>query len=566
MDITPSKKELLPLVKQSAAGEILLPEFQRNFVWGRDDIRDLLVSIVKNYFIGTFLFLRADYENTPFAMRPIAGVLRSQNELRPEWMVLDGQQRITSLYYVFHGPDIPLKWTKYPYRFFLDLQEILKGNVDDAIFSERADYCDEYYDRRYQFEHYLIPFTELLSWESWRQKFEAYLIKKDQEYFLNDYHPKILPVWNRVIDTIRNFPVPVIELPRVKRDDPEQIAEVCAIFEKMNSTGVELSVYDLLTARLWKFGLDLHQLWANSLEKYELLKKFSGEDPENFGVFILRAIALMRDKEVKSKVLITLEAANFEEDWSIASQYVEKALRRITSTSEDGFGVTDTKWFPYTTMTPVLAALLHFVDSNKLLGEGLRSIKKWYWGSVFLERYAGATDTTARKDYVDLCNYIKGSKSLPDVFQDISNSIVNNPNYSLKDTTRRNAVYKGVMNLTAKRGAKDFLADDSLEFWELDDHHIFPQAYLSKQKRLDEFERNTVLNKTLISSTANRKISRSKPSDYTDRLIPQKRRREILSSHFIDEKADHALAKDDYSEFLKHRENEILKVIKALVQ
>ena len=67
MDITPDKKELLPLVKKAAAGEILLPEFQRNFVWGRDDIRDLLTSILKGYFIGTFLFLRADRESAPFA-------------------------------------------------------------------------------------------------------------------------------------------------------------------------------------------------------------------------------------------------------------------------------------------------------------------------------------------------------------------------------------------------------------------------------------------------------------------------------------------------------------------
>jgi len=129
-----------------------LPRFQRNFVWGRDDITDLLVSILKGYFIGSFLMLRTDSDSTPFAPRPIQGVNLRPNDSRPDWMILDGQQRLTSLHYVFAAPNIPLRGTKYPYRFFLDLKKLVSGEIDEAVTSRRADWCDKELERETQFE------------------------------------------------------------------------------------------------------------------------------------------------------------------------------------------------------------------------------------------------------------------------------------------------------------------------------------------------------------------------------------------------------------------------------
>jgi len=567
MDITPAKKRLSLLMDMASKGEIVLPEFQRNFVWRRDDITALLTSIIKKYFIGTFLFLRVDRDNIPFAMRPITGVDKNEKELDPEWMVLDGQQRITSLYYVFHAPNIPLKSTKHPYRFFLNLKKITSGEIDDAIFSERSDYCDEYLEEKYQFENWVIPFTEILSWSEWRHKFEKYWLKRDKEFFIDQYHPKIAPIWEKRIENITGFEVPTIEIPKVKTDNPDEIAEVCAIFEKMNSTGVPLSVYDLLTARLYKDKIDLHKLWTDSIEEHRLLSNFSDNEPDIFGVIVLRTIALMRGKEVKSKVLINLKPEKFEQDWKTCAYYVEKALQRITSTNEDGFGVFDKKWFPYTTMTTVLAALLQYLDSNpKYMTEGLRVIKKWYWASVFLERYAGATDSTTYSDYNDIIKYLKDPKKNPSFLKEASEKILNNPNFSLKDISRRNAVYKGIMSLIAIKGAKDFMANDFIEFWDLDDHHIFPKKYLISQKKCTDEEINTVLNKTLISSSTNRKISKTPPSVYIKEMIPQKSCKIILDSHYINEKAMKAMMNNNYEEFLEAREKELVTRIRNLLK
>lgn len=571
MDITPDKKKLLDLVERARNGEIALPEFQRNFVWTRDDVRDLLISILKGYYIGSFLLLKVDAESSPFAFRAVAGVEKPLHQLKPDWLILDGQQRLTSLHYAFTAPSIPLKWTKYPYRFFLDLNKISAGDLDAAIFSERVDQCGSHLNQDYQFENLIVPFTELLRWENWLNDYERWLIERDKERYFNDYFKVHKPVWNRTVEVIRQFYVPTIEIPKVKTNDADRIAEVCAIFEKLNSTGVALSVYDLLTARLYRFGVDLHRLWQEAVEDNELLGQFSNEDPDIYGVLVLRTLALIRDQEVKSKSLINLHPEGFENDWRTAVLYLEKALKRAISTSQDGFGACAQKWLPYSTMMPVLAALLYRIDRDKLGARAYRGVRKWYWGSVFLERYAGSVESITLADYRDLLQWFSDPNREPAVFEQIDRNILRNPNFSLRDTVRVNAIYRGVMNLIAIQGAKDFCADDAIEFHTLDDHHIFPQAFLASLKdngksRYQKEDINTVLNRTLISQATNRRISRMKPSEYLAKLVPFHRKQEIMATHLIDETALEAMAKDDYEGFLDAREKQIKAALAACLK
>ena len=107
-ELYPHTTELIKLVEQARRGQLALPRFQRNFVWERDRIADLLRSILQGYFIGTFLLLRCNPDDLPFAARPLEGV-RLTNSLRPDRLILDGQQRLTALHYVFAAPDIPLR-------------------------------------------------------------------------------------------------------------------------------------------------------------------------------------------------------------------------------------------------------------------------------------------------------------------------------------------------------------------------------------------------------------------------------------------------------------------------
>ena len=271
MKTTPDNNNLIDLVQKARKGTLVLPQFQRNFVWTRDDVTGLLVSILEGHFVGSFLLLRTDLDSVAFAMRAIEGVPVGQDQLKPDWMVLDGQQRLTSLHYVFSAPDIPLRGTKYPYRFFLDLTKLTTGNLEDAISSERADRVGDMLDTERQYETLVIPFTAIEDWDKWLNGYERWLVAHDRDAYFDVYFDKHKPVWGEILGRIRSFDVPTIEIPKVPPDSDERITEVCAIFEKMNSTGVRLWAFDLLTARMYRYRdeagnpISVHALWEEAM-------------------------------------------------------------------------------------------------------------------------------------------------------------------------------------------------------------------------------------------------------------------------------------------------------------
>lgn len=571
MKTTPDNEKLLDLVDDARKGRIVLPQFQRNFVWSRDDITALLVSILEGHFIGSFLLLETESDNLPFAVRPLEGVALLADRIRSDRMILDGQQRLTSLHYVFAAPEIPLRWTKYPYRFFLDLRKITAGDLENAISSDRSDYVDGRLDRQTQFETLVIPFTEVEQWHTdWQKAYEKWLAKRDRDAYFDQYFEVDKPAWEEAIGRIRDFLVPTLEIPKIQPEDPDRIAEVCAIFEKMNSKGVRLSVYDLLTARLYKYGIDQHHLWERAVEENELLNQFSEGKPDDYGVYVLRTIALMRGLDAKSKTIINFKPDDFESDWQQAIAAIEKALQRLTSTNNDGFGVYDTRWSPYSTMISPLAAMLHAIETKGFDYRAYKLMRRWYWASVFRERYAGAVESTIYRDYQDFLQAAVDPDFEPVAIADARVNIVENQNFSLRDVSRVNAPYRGIMCLIAIRGAKDFQADDSIEFHTLEDHHIFPRAYLAKQKGQDgkpipSNRINSIVNRTLISAQTNRRISRSSPSNYLDRLVPAERREEIMISHFVDADGLAAMEGDNFEAFLDARElNLMTEVITRL--
>jgi hypothetical protein len=567
MRTTPENQKLFDLIADARNGKLVLPQFQRNFVWSRDDITALLESVLEGHFIGSFLLLSTDEDDIPFAFRPLQGININPNYLRPEIMVLDGQQRLTSLHYAFAAPEIPLRWTKHPYRFFIDLNKIIDhGILDKAILSERLSDCDGMLTREYQFSKLVIPLTEVENWNDWLNSYEQWLVEHDKDYYFNHYFKIHKPAWNALLERIRNFQVPTITIPKMKVGDQEALAEVCAIFEKINSTGVKLSVYDLLTARLYKDQIDLHRLWEETVDTYHLLDEYSEGNPDEFGVYVLRTIALMRGLEIKSKTLINLFPNDFEKDWRTAVKYMEKALERMTSIGEDGFGVFDRKWMPYVTMVSPLAAMLYAIETKKLGHRAYHLMRRWYWSSVFRERYAGAVESTIQRDSTDLIKAIEDDTYEMDAIHDAKINILDNRAFSLREVSRLNSLYRGVMCLVALRGAKDFSADDSIQFHTLEDHHIFPDAFLKKQKPADgkryhSEQRNCVINRTLIADQTNRKISKSSPGDYLRKIVPSARTREIMATHYIDDEAVSSMKDNDYEAFLNARENLLIAEI-----
>jgi uncharacterized protein with ParB-like and HNH nuclease domain len=112
------------LVEGAYKGEVVIPDFQRSFIWEPDDVKELLDSVLRCYFFGTMLVQEVFSKESPFALRLIEGVKEVNPEAKLQSIVtiiLDGQQRTTALFYALYEPNLPLKGRKAPYRFYLDI-------------------------------------------------------------------------------------------------------------------------------------------------------------------------------------------------------------------------------------------------------------------------------------------------------------------------------------------------------------------------------------------------------------------------------------------------------------
>jgi len=579
MEIIPDKRKLVGLVEQAHEGKLCLPDFQRDFVWTRHAVADLLHSILRGYFIGSLLLLRCDPLKPPFASLFLRGAKPLYQDPRPEHLVLDGQQRLTALLYALTAPDLSLKDSSQRRWFFIDLKLLVTDPESDAIVFDRSKReLEGLQDEEAQFRERVLPCTKLLrskDFMQWRDRLDDWLREKEpanHQRFREEWRD----LWTRTVTDFQTFDVTLVELPRVEEDDADGLGRVCAIFEKLNSTGVDLSVYDLLTARLYRSGIRLHNLWEKACDTHKRLDQWSGKKAEThkFGVLILRVLALLRGLDPKPRILIDLKPLNFEQDWQRASAAMERALELITLVGPDGFGVFDPKWLPGFGLLPVLAALRAEIDERKL-GEGPRSdLRRWYWSNVFLERYSSAVESKSRKDYSEMIAYWTGDPSEPTVFKE-AHVRIGSTSYSVRDSaSQASTIYSGVFCLLGIRGARDWRRGENIQLQDLQDHHIFPQAYLKAHGITKRDTVNTLVNRTLISEETNNKIKASPPAKYITNaeIFPSGPSPSLLNAHFISttalermRSATETLPSEQlavvYEEFLKDREAMIIAEI-----
>jgi hypothetical protein len=581
MDIIPDKRKLVGLVEQAHEGKLCLPNFQRDFVWPREEVADLLRSILRRYFVGSLLLLRCDPQKAPFTPSFLRGASPIYKEPRPELLVLDGQQRLTSLLYALTAPDLPLKDSSLRRWFFVDLRLLTEDiENDEIVFDRSKKELDGLDQPEVQYQRRILPCTRLLTSEAfleWRDGLDDWLREHEPENH-KLFRTGWRDVWTRAVTDFQTFEVPLVELPRVEESDTEAIGRVCAIFEKLNSTGVELSVYDLLTARLYRSGIRLHDLWHQACQHHPRLKEWSKgkADTNKFGVLVLRTLALLRGLDPKPRILINLAPADFEDDWRSAAAAVDRALELLTLVGPDGFGVFNQKWLPGFGLLPTLAALRAEIESRRL-GESPRSdLRRWYWCNVFLERYSSAVESKSRKDYAELLAYWMGDGQEPSVFAE-ARARIGAEGYTVRDSaSHASAIYSGVFCLLALREAKDWRRGESIRLQELQDHHIFPRAFLQRYKINKGGEVNSVVNRTLISNETNNKIKDKAPADYivSQEIFPSGADEALLRPHFLtppavaamsaaSEGLPDAVVADVYKDFLRVREAAILEEIRS---
>ena len=541
----PTKDSLIDIVDDARKGKVVLPEFQRSFIWKRRQIEELVVSVLNEYFIGSFLTLNVIPDTVPFRPRIIEGV--EDVVPHPATMILDGQQRVTSIHYALYGPDVNLKGTSFPYRFFLNIEAAINARWDDAVYSLPAyqKSVPPLFDQpSLQYREGCMALGALRSWEAWMEWHSGY---RDYLAATDRVDKERLNQLTASAKRFLNFQVAVITMPQ-----STPLSTVVEVFERINRTGERLGVFELLTARLWGEGIALRDLWDDAIEEHARLAAVSDPKSERYPTFTLQVVALLRGKECKRKDLILLDGASFEDDWNRATGAIESSLERLQSTAFGGYGVVPGVSAPYSTMVTPLALMLNHVDTlSESAGVAYDKIDHWYWSSVFRGRYGGSTESTSYRDVNQIKAWIVDDGAVPGAVPTHKDEVRRE-----LTSVRSGAVYRGILCLVALRGAQDFFTGQSIELHQLDDHHIFPKAFLKGQVPPDQ--QNTVLNRTLISADTNRRVIRAKrPSKYLAEMeadLGRERVREVLASHFIDDDAIKAMRDDDYDRFLSARE------------
>lgn len=575
MELEWSKNKLLELVRKAYHGEVMLPDFQRNFVWARNNIEELICSLSERMFIGTFLIQRVNPTDVPFKVIPIEGADKINGNFipKPEIIVLDGQQRLTSLFYPLYSPDIPLKNTTNPYAFFIDLQELTIDNIEDVVFSwskqwreykSLIDGTGDYKLSELKKEK-ILPLTCLADesnfWKLWYGEFRN-LFDEDEAQKIENYLKNII-----------DYQVHVLSIPLTEK--PEDIA---ILFERINRTGIKLSIFDLLTARLYKF-INLRMEWENTFNEKYWLKQIASNDIKNTKIpyYIIQGLALSEGMSIKARDIIKIDSTTLNKTtWKKAVEILEnKILSRLFDVSE--YGIADYRWLSYPSMISIWLGL--FIKAER--GEidiDINKINKWYWSVIFTERYSGSTETKQTKDFKDVVGWLTDANKPPEAVTDMRSKLD-----IMKIDTKYpgSSIYKGVLNLLFRRGAWDFYEKDKIKFSvkDLEDHHIFPRKFLESKNV--KVEKDVVHNRTLILSSTNRKISRKAPAIYIEEMIrihgSEEEVKRILEKHFINEEMFEILKsvkesstpdeiKEKFERFITLRENLIKDEIRKLVE
>lgn len=516
------------------AGRIVIPEFQRDFVWEPEQVRELLVSVIAGYYIGTLIFIdKISVNSSPFKVRTIKGVKSGISDIVE--IVLDGQQRLTSLYYAKNKPDYPLKGRKNPHLFFVDLEKVREKEWDDAVIAVSITDKRRLNETRekptvIEFSDLFMPASKLHKLVRERTNSEEYadlaldLSEKVKGYELNIYY--------------------------IRPDEP--IETIVETFERINRTGTPLTVFDLLVARLFNYYIKLRDLLNEAKERYEFAKVVSGD-------YVIKTIVLMRGKAPTRKNMLKIDPDNFEIDWRKACESLELAYRRLRTK----YGVLDfVKWVPYETMIIPLATMINYLKENRLDNEkNYLKLDAWYWSSVFGNRYEHSTDSTSKQDYDKMIKWFNNDAEIPDFIAEFNPENVDYDIY-----TQQSAIFRGVISLIVLKGARDFVTGQPPEYEieKVQIDHIFPKSKFSDKYNKEYID--SVLNRTIISS--NQRKMDKKPSEFFSTLIKEYGRDrviEILKTHLIPEDALESLLNDDLAGFKEKRKEAIIVEVKKQV-
>jgi hypothetical protein len=516
-------------------GYIKIPQFQRDFVWDKQRTARLIDSIIKGFPIGTFIFWKTHEE-----LRHIRNIGNASLKPTPKgdaaMYVLDGQQRITSLYAVRKGL-------------------IITKNGESVDYKDLAIALDVDPDQEEEVVN-LVPPPD-------RRSISVYdLLNQSLKYFMANYSPEEIQRIDVYRTRLQGYDFSVISID----DYPIDIA--CEVFTRINTGGQELTLFEIVVAKTYDQATDF-----DLAAKYELLisgdGNGGGKDLQTAGfdtvpaITVLQCVAAHLRNQVKRADILKLPKKEFIGAWDTVTSGLFSAVDYIRSVLR----------IPVSSLVPYPAQLVpltyFFIRNEGKHPTALQNklLTQYFFWSGLTKRFNSAVESKLAQDILRMDSILKGEAPTygPEDTLDMTEERLKYYWFSTND-----GFCKAILCILAYQQPKSF---ESNAIVHLDNswlkqvnsknyHHFFPRSYLEKHG-VEGWKANSIANITIIDDFLNkREIKAKPPSQYMKKFIRQNEDiAEAMKSHLIGDLATFGISDDDYETFLSKRAKLLLREI-----
>lgn len=528
----PTHKNYTTLISDIETGQIKIPQFQRDFVWSIERSAALLDSVIKGYPIGTFISWRTK-ERLRSVKKLGNEILPSPKEDEFVTYVLDGQQRLTSLYAARKGLEIPRSPRKIDN--FGNIYVNLNANdSEDIVITDISELDKKTY----------IRLTDLLADSD---RFAAIF-----ESFPSEHKPKILDY----LKLFNEYQFSVIEI----KEAPIDIAT--EIFTRINVEGKELTVFEIMVAKTYdeERDFDLSKEYDKLIEKLEQIDYHTISKQT-----ILRLVAQILKKDSKRQTILDIEKEVFIQTWPKVVDSIECAVEHFRNVIR----------IPVSRLLPYLDLLVPFAyffyhHSEQPTAKQAKELENFFWRCSLADRYSSSVDSKLTQD-IKRVDLILRNKT-PDYDWKIDTSaeyLIENGWFSTGTSFIKAILcimaYQRPLSFNNNgivRINNDWLKQSNSKNY----HHFFPKAFL-KKNGVDKIFANNILNITIVDDYLNkREIGAKSPSQYMKKFkTSNPELTETMKTHLIGDLTEFGIWDNDYNTFIHKRAEIISKEIKKRI-
>lgn len=509
-------------------GNIKLPMFQREFVWEKEQSAKLIDSIIKGFPIGAFIFWKTKEELKSY--RNIGNHTLSEIP-RDDYVhyILDGQQRITSLYAIRKGIRITKDGKVINYQdIFINLD--YDEDLDDQV-------C---VTEKIEGKNYISVYRLLNStFAALAPEFEQKTLDKIESY------KNKLTTYDFSTVTIQDYPIEI----------------ACEVFSRINTAGKSLTVFEIMVAKTFdeQSGFDL-------AEKYEFLLDGSDDEEKSLALakfdtlpqsVIIQCVAAIIGQAVRSRDILKIPRRNFIEHWEPMKTSLFSAIDFVRSELR----VPVSQLLPYPAVLVALTYFFYITQNRKPKNNQVQLLEQFFYWVGLTERYGSGTESKIAEDINKMVLISEGT--MPN-YNKLELSI-NIERVERTQFSSGNSFCKSILCLLAYQEPKSFdtngrviLDNSNLKIATSKNyHHFFPKAYIREFNR--NSESNLIANITLLDGYSNKhSIGKKSPKDYLEKFKQDNPNLDnTLRTHLIDDIDSFGLNSNDYEMFLKSRATKI---------